>query len=234
MQLIEVSEIGVRASVVRLTSRHGALVWLLFPMIHLGPPEYYEEVERRMQSCDLVLAEGVDSKIVEAITMSYRAADGSLRQGTVVQPPFETTSSGPHVVNSDIGGSEFDKAWGHLPLPVRVGIPLVAPLYGIWLRFFARPEDVHEGLETYDLPSREHIAAENRWPELFDVLLHQRDTHLLEQIDKVQAQYSTEAKTLGVAYGAAHMPAVVHHLTERLGYIASSAEWITVFDYTRG
>lgn len=233
MQLIEVSEIGVRASIVRLTSRDSALTWLLFPMVHLGPPEYYEEVERRMHSCDLVLAEGIDSKIVEAITMSYRAADGSVRQGTVMQPSFESDSAGPEVLNADISGAEFDAAWGDLPLPVRVGIPLVAPLFGLWLRFFARPEDVHEALETYDLPSRGHISAENRWPELFDLLLHKRDVHLLEQIDEVHRRHRSEAKTLGVAYGAAHMPSVVNHLTDRLRYIASSAEWITVFDYTR-
>ncbi|GAC1662146.1 MAG: hypothetical protein NVS9B15_25590 [Acidobacteriaceae bacterium] len=233
MQLIEVSAIGVRASIVRLTKKEVGLVWLLFPMVHLGPREYYVEVERRMHSCDVVLAEGIDSKIVEAITMAYRAADGSARLGTIVQPPLQTRPAGPVVVNTDISGPEFENAWGQLPLPVRIGIPLIAPLYGFWIRNFARPEDIHEKLETYDLPSRTQLDAEARSPELFDLLLGRRDAHLLEQIDQVHDRYRDETMTVGIAYGAAHMPSVVHHLCGKLGYIASSAEWVTVFDYTR-
>ena len=36
MQIIEVSEIGVRASVVRLVSPNAKLTWVLLPMIHLA------------------------------------------------------------------------------------------------------------------------------------------------------------------------------------------------------
>ena len=131
MQLIEVSEIGVRASMVRMTSHTARLKWVLFPMIHLGPADYYAEVERRMLGCDLVLAEGVDSQIVQAITMSYRAAGGSERLNTVVQPRFHSASSGPEVVNADISAAEFDESWNQLPLKLRIGIPLAAPLYGV-------------------------------------------------------------------------------------------------------
>jgi hypothetical protein len=233
MQLIEVSEIGVRASIIKFTSPKSPLSWLVFPMVHLGPPGYYEEVRRRMSACHLVLAEGIDSKIVAALTMAYRAADGSTRLGAIVQPDLgRGGDAGPAILNSDISGEDFNQAWATVPVGLRVGIPLLAPLYGVWLRWFARPEDIHAHLETYDLPSRDQLAAELAWPALFDALIHRRDAHLLQQIDALDREHRQQPWTLGVAYGAAHMPAVVHHLAGRLGYIASSAEWVTVFDYT--
>jgi hypothetical protein len=233
MQLIEVSEIGVRASIVSLTSRACKLRWLMFPMVHLGPPKYYAEVERRMHRCDLVLAEGIDSKIVAAITMAYRAADRSSRLGTVMQPTPQSGPPGPQIAASDLNSTAFDEAWHRMPLPIRFGLPLVAPLFGLWLRFVANPQDIHQRLETYDLPSREEIAAEAKWPELFDLLLRRRDAHLLEQVVEIHERSCAENRTVGIAYGALHIPAVVHYLTGKLGYIASSAEWITVFDYTK-
>lgn len=32
---------------------------------------------------------------------------------------------------------------------------------------------------------------------------------------------------VGIFYGAAHMPAAAHFLTERLGYFCRAAQWIT-------
>ena len=216
-----------------MTNLKCALTWLLFPMIHIGPAEYFAEVERRMNRCDLVLAEGIDSRIASALTMAYRAADGSQLQGTVAQPRYKPGPSGPEVVNADMSAAEFDEGWRQLPLPVRFGVPLLAPLYGLWLRYIADPDEFHRNLETYDLPSRRDIETESAFPAFFDLLIHRRDAHLLDEIDAVQRRHEGDDLTIGIAYGARHMPAVVNHLTDKLGYIAASAEWITVFDYTK-
>lgn len=213
MQLIEVSEIGVRASIVALTSRDCALQWLIFPMVHLAPPAYYAEVQRRMHRCDVVIADGIDSKIVDAITTAYGAAPESARGR-----------------NSD--APEFHEAWRHMPLSIRFGLPLVAPLYGLWLGLMERPDEIQQHLETSDLPSPTVIEKEGGWPELFDLLLHRSDAHVLQQVEEVHHRFCHEKRTIGVAYGALHISAVVHLLTVRLGYLPSSADWITVFDYT--
>ena len=233
MQLIEVSEVGVRAAIVRLTSPKSSLVWLAFPMIHLGEPSYYRQVEEKMAECDLVLAEGVDSKIVRALTSSYRLAAGPA-QDVTVQPAFRTSAADHMTVQpSDISADEFDRAWHKMPLGLRIGIPLLAPLYGLWLRYVANPDDWQPKLETYDLPSNEEVLMEGGAPEFFQLLMHRRNEHLLHQIAAVQERRPNEVRVVGVAWGAKHIGAVVGYLSAEWGYIARSADWVTVFDYSK-
>lgn len=230
MQLIEVSEIGVRAAIIRLVSPRSRLCWLLFPMLHLGERSYYAEVERRMSECDLVLAEGVESAIVSALTASYRGLAGS--GGAVVQPELADGAT-TDVVNSDVSGAEFEESWRHVPLALRVAIPLLAPLYGAWLRYMASPTDWQKDLDTDDLPSDTDQFIEAEHPELFDLIVGRRNRHLFEQIDAVQERWADQERSAGIAWGAGHMGAVVQHLRSRWGYFAKSADWVTVFDYTK-
>ena len=233
MQLIEVSEIGVRASLVRLKSNRAQLEWVMFPMIHLGERAYYKEVEERLARCDLVLAEGVDSAIVGALTAAYRA--GVHGSDVVAQPLFDESPATGHlaVENADVSGEQFNAAWRRMPLGLRIGVPILAPLVGLWLRYVANPEQWHPALQTDDLPTNEEVLVEGQMPELFDLLLNRRNQHLFHQIDQVQNRWASEARTVGVAWGARHIGAVAGYLSDRWDYFSASADWITVFDYTK-
>lgn len=231
MQLIEVSEIGVRAAIVRLESAKANLVWLMLPMIHLGERSYYRQVEERMKACDLVLAEGIDSRIVDALTSSYRLA-GTNASGVVAQSSQRPATGHMVVQPSDISGAEFDAEWRKMPVGLRLGLPLLAPLFGAWLRFVANPAQWQHMLQTDDLPSNDEVVLEGQFPELFHLLLHNRNAHLFHQIEEVQRNYADLHKVVGVAWGAKHIGAVVAYLIDRWGYVARSAEWVTVFDYT--
>ena len=232
MQLIEVSEFGVRAAMVRMTSPEAKLVWLMLPMIHLGDNSYYQQVEQKMNECDLVLAEGVDSRIVSALTSSYRLATNSAR-GVVAQRSEPRAIDHMAVQQSDMSGGEFDAAWRKMPIGLRLGVPLIAPLYGLWLRYVANPDDWQPKLQTDDLPSNEEVLLEGKEPAFFELVMHQRNEHLFHQILAVQEQWGELDKVVGVAWGAKHIGAVVHYLSDRWNYIARSAEWVTVFDYTK-
>src|SRR5205085_9921718 len=72
MQFIEKSCIGVRSAVYRLKRDDSQLGFILFPMIHVGTREFYDEVRRRLDTCDLIPAEGVDTKKANPLTRSYR------------------------------------------------------------------------------------------------------------------------------------------------------------------
>jgi hypothetical protein len=231
MQLIEVSEIGVRAAIVRLTSPKAKLVWLMFPMIHLGERTYYRQVEDRMTECDLVLAEGIDSRIVNALTSSYRLTARSA-SGALAQSLGKPAIGHMVVQHSDISGAEFDAAWRKMPVGLRLGIPLLAPLYGLWLRFVADPREWQQMLQTDDLPTNDEVLLEGLYPALFKLLLRDRNEHLFHQIEDVQRNWGDLDKVVGVTWGAKHIGAIVEYLSDRWDYIARSAEWITVFDYT--
>ena len=65
---------------------------------------------------------------------------------------------------------------------------------------------------------------------LTDLLVDDRDALLTRALDAIHQQRSKEPISVAVVYGAGHMPAVVRYLA-RYGYRASSAEWLTVFEY---
>lgn len=57
MQFIEKNSINVRSAVYCLKKDGSALEFLIFPMIHVGSAEFYDEISRRLESCDLIRAE---------------------------------------------------------------------------------------------------------------------------------------------------------------------------------
>ena len=85
MQFIEKNSFNVRSAVYRLKKEGTGLEFLLFPMIHVGSREFYEEVSRRLSSCDLILAEGVKSRKANILTLSYRVVKKIRRMDLVTQ-----------------------------------------------------------------------------------------------------------------------------------------------------
>jgi hypothetical protein len=87
MQIIEVSDLGVRSAVIWLQRRETPMRFVLFPMLHLGTPSFYAEVTRRLRACDLVVAEGIRGRSIQAsaLTLTYRLSGGARRGGLVVQ-----------------------------------------------------------------------------------------------------------------------------------------------------
>jgi len=78
MQIIEVSVIGVRSGVLRLTRRDTPLRFEIFPMVHIGEPAFYTAVAERLRRCDLIVAEGVGRPATpDESGRSRRAASGS-------------------------------------------------------------------------------------------------------------------------------------------------------------
>ena len=52
---------------------------------HVGSIEFYREISNRLSSCDLILAEGVKSKRVHMLTLSYRIVKYIRRMDLVTQ-----------------------------------------------------------------------------------------------------------------------------------------------------
>jgi hypothetical protein len=59
VQIIESTEAGVRSVELRLQRAGSPLQFLLYPMLHVGQPEFYAEVTRRLHLVDLIVVEGV-------------------------------------------------------------------------------------------------------------------------------------------------------------------------------
>lgn len=229
MQFIEKNSFNVRSAVYHL-KKDGAPEFFLFPMIHVGSQDFYDEIARRLMVCDLILAEGVASKRASLLTLSYRIVKRIRRMDLVTQEDgLKAAAFRAKVTNSDMDGNVFDAGWSSLPLSVRFQLFLAVPVCILYLVLFGTRQTLAENIALEDLPSSEEILLQDETIGNLDLLLiDDRDRILLGNIKRVYE--SGDDKTVAIVYGARHMRNVVDFLLRKLKYRVAKAEWVTVFD----
>lgn len=231
MQFIEKNSFNVRSAIYRLKKEDG-LEFILFPMIHFGSKEYYAEVSQRLAECDLILAEGVDSKKANLLTRSYRIVKKIKRMDLVTQQEgMKVSGFREKIVATDMEGHAFDEHWSSLPLTLKAQIFFLMPVYVIYLFLFGTRETIAENIAVEDLPSSQEILfQDDDFDKLDALLIDERDRRLIQHIESLHQTNGKDKKTVGVVYGAMHMRNVTGFLLRKLNYRVAKAEWITVFD----
>jgi hypothetical protein len=223
VQIIEQTGFGTRSAVITMRRRSGGPVFLLFPMLHIGAPQFYREVHRRLAECDTVVVEGVRGARTRVLTLAYTMAGRLRRSGLVLQSEALDLSSLPGaIIRPDLTAKEFGGAWRGMSFATRLLVYVLAPVVGLWILLVGPRRALGEHVGMDDLPSpREEDMAHK---ELDEVLLHSRDARLVETLVNLADDPAGTAK-VGVCWGAAHIPTVVRALHAR-GYIPRSGEWI--------
>jgi hypothetical protein len=231
MQFIEKNSFNVRSAVYRLRKDGSALEFLIFPMIHVGSSEFYDEISRRLASCDLILAEGVKSRRANLLTLSYRIVKRIRRMDLVTQHDgMRVESFRAKMLNADIDAAVFDERWSSLPISLRIQLLVLIPIFVVYLFLFGTRETLAEHLALDDLPSDEEILADDEDFEPLDsLIIEERDRILLEHVARLDNQQN-EARQIGIVYGARHMRNTVRFLMQKLNYRIAKAEWVKVFD----
>jgi hypothetical protein len=232
MQFIEKNSLNVRSAVYYLKKDNAHLEFVLFPMVHVGSQEFYDEVSRRLAACDLILAEGVNSKKANLLTISYRIVKKIKRMDLVTQQEgMKVLRFREKIINSDIEGRTFDDRWSSLPLSLKARLFFFIPIYVVYLFLFGTRETLAENIALEDLPSSEEILFQDESIEKLDTLLvDERDRKLIDSIGKLHDSDQRDKKRIGIVYGAMHMRNVIRFLLRELGYKVAKAEWVTIFD----
>ncbi|MEM7223970.1 MAG: hypothetical protein AAF495_13380 [Pseudomonadota bacterium] len=230
MQIIESSAFAVRSAVIRLEADEGRPSFVLFPMVHVGAPEFYAEVSERLGDCDIILCEGVKTRAVSLLTLSYRFYSENPKLGLVTQNRGMTIAHLKNrLVHADVSGDAFDRRWWDLKTWDRFLLLILAPLYGLYMRYFGTRAQMARALNLNLRKSREEILSSEDNEEIMTLLFHWRDRRLLEIIDQTLDEAHDGNQTIGVLYGARHMRAVIRHLIGRHSYRVAKSEWVTVF-----
>lgn len=231
MQFIEKNSLNVRSAIYHLKNNDSKLEFILFPMIHVGARRYFDDVSDRLANCDLILAEGVNSKKARLLTLSYRIVRKIRRMDLITQSEgIKLSKFRKKILNTDMAGSIFDEHWTALPLVLRVQIVIAVPVFVAYLFFFGTRSMLAENIAVQDLPSRDEILEDDKFEKLDDLLLEKRDRKLVENIEKLHRAEQPEKLTVAVVYGARHMRHVITFLSSKFGYKITTAEWVTVFD----
>lgn len=232
MQFIEKTSLNVRSAVYHLKSDDSGLEFVLFPMIHVGSKDFYDEVSQRLAACDLILAEGVNSRKGDLLTLSYRIVKKIRRMDLVTQQEgMKVSLFHEKIVNSDMEGRAFDEHWSALPFSLKAQLFFFVPVYVIYLFLFGTRETIAENIALEDLPSSDEVLFQDESFEKLDsLLIDERDRRLIDSLGKLHDSNRHDKKIVGVVYGAMHMRHVISFLLHQLNYRVAKAEWVTVFD----
>jgi hypothetical protein len=167
--------------------------------------------------------------VASALTASYEIPARSARLGLVVDT-IDYAGLGVPVLCPDMTDAEFDAGWRELPGWQR-GLALAAfPLMGLHLLAFGSRRSLARGMQVDDTDWYERRArATSAQDNLLTLIGDKRDELLMTALDAVHDTCSGDAITVGVVYGALHVPAVTRGLHALHGYSARGAEWLTVF-----
>jgi hypothetical protein len=221
MQFIESSIIGLRSAVITLTHRTTPLTFVLFPMVHVAEQQFYDEVAVRARLCQLLVAEGVHSKFVPAQEWMARHHRGRLVDQAV---GLRLETLGVPVRWEADPAVSMKSALDHLKF--RATDAIGAATIGL-ARKFTDPTDL-PSVDQAEMYDDDYLTGSwlDRMVE-YNARVR-RDPGLVCTLDALHREHAAEPMRIGVIWGAAHMPAVTAQLCGELGYIAASAEWLTV------
>jgi hypothetical protein len=231
MQFIEKNTFDIRSAIYHLKKNDENLEFILFPMIHVGTKEYYDDICGRLESCDLILAEGVKSKKAHLLTLTYRIVKNIRRMDLITQSGgMQISSFRDKIIDSDMNEDVFDDHWSSLSVGIRALIFTIVPMYVIYLFVFGTRRLIAQNIALEDLPSRdETLSQDERFEKLDDFLIDKRDQKLIDRIKHLHDVGGNEKKIVGIVYGARHMRHVVNFLLLKWHYKIAKAEWVTVF-----
>lgn len=229
MQILEVSVAGVRAAVSTFRRPDTELRFRLFPMMHLGRPEFYRQVEDRLARCDLIVAEGRDQGSSVGLACLW-AARATRQRGVrhLVHQNIDYAALGVPVVWPDFPSGNTR------PSP-RNRWRIAGPLSWLDVVLIGSSQLVLMGLSGRGRLARSireiNDDTRPRLRVLGDLLLHSRDRALARSLTEVRDERADTSQTVAVVYGAAHLPAAARCLA-RLGFRPVSADWLTVIDFS--
>ena len=224
MQYIEASVIGIRSAVITLKRRATPLSFVVFPMVHVGEPEFFRQVAEMARECDLIIAEGVPSGTTPAQEwMSKQRWDHLVDQitaldleGLGVPVQWEYVPDGQQKTNRERAVQQATDAAAAVALRLlgRYGSPLGLPSLD--------QSDEHD--DRWEWRSAPSWVARFIHANVVDV----RDSRLVESLAAIHRERCDQPGKVAVVFGAGHVPAVIDCLTERLGYYVANARWLTV------
>jgi hypothetical protein len=232
VQIVEANDAWVRVAELDLRRRDTPLRFVLYPMLHVGSRDFYQEVARRLAQVEVVVTEGVGpSRAASMLTSTYRAMADDLRLRLVVQN-IDYGSLPGQVICPDIPGEEFQVRWQKVPrwqraatLGITGSVNALQRIFGSrWLQLMLEDSSLE------DLPSNEEVLQPQLLPDLERMLVDERDQRLVQALDDLHERRAGEPITVAVVYGAQHIRAVVTGLG-RHGYRVHSGDWLTVLEF---
>ncbi len=205
----------------------------LVSVVHVADKEYYREIQRELDSCDLVFFELVAGAAQESIgTLStlQRAAGEALQLSFQLN---ELNYQAPNMIHADLSMDEIQRILAGSPVPPPPKEKLLERLLprpsgdrAPAQDYFADNPELRRSLKVFlgqllgDIPATlARLNLENP-DERTDVLIAARNRRAMD----VLTPHLDGPSRVALLWGAAHMPDFARRL-ERLGFTVSRCRW---------
>jgi hypothetical protein len=193
---------GFTVQVKKYARNDGKAIWLV-PMSHIGEPEFYRGLSQGFPQNSTILMEGVtDNENLLTNRITYKRVASSL--GLAAQEKqFKPNPS--QVVMADIDVDQFT--------PGTIGF------LNLVMLIHSHGFTVENLLRILQYPQPPGFEQ-----QLFEDLLTKRNRHLLQEIQ----EHLSEANTLIVPWGAAHMPEISRGIQKSGFQLAGNQEYVAI------
>jgi hypothetical protein len=233
----------------------GPAVWLI-GVAHLGTPDYYREIQQRLDRSSVVLYEGVGLDEAVAAGPIAGTRDAGLQAGLAkaLGLVFQLDAIDyrrPHFRNSDVRPAELtDKVEKRAASdPGKKSEDLIGPLMEALqgtgaigqmmnnvIAVLGKSPEMQEMTKAVLVEALGNAGdlldlARTASPELrdlFDTLLTDRNAVVLRDL-RAQIAQRAPGDTIAIFYGAAHMDEIATRLRTDLGYVPAKQEWLPAF-----
>ena len=228
MQIVSGNIFDVRVAVYHFIKPQSPHQFITFPMIHVGDPEYYQEITRKLAQCDIVLYEGISSKKVGLVISAYESLAKHLDLGLQREELTKQGLDNVDFIHADLSKQEFEGYWRRIPLHQRMlfkGVVLLAYLTAV-VELDKRTLACRLSMDLRDEHPALMLGKKNKIDEL---IVKKRDRRLIHHIERQVKLHEGTSKVIGVLYGARHVQAIMKYLLDEQKYEVKDTEWVTAF-----
>lgn len=226
MQIVDSNDFNLRTAVYLF--ERGNVEFLLIPMLHVGSKEFYREVSQQLEKCDSIIYEGIGLKRFGAVWNSYRRFARRLNL-CYQNDELDIKRFQSKLIHADYAGEVAEKEWKKIPL---IGRILFKISYPIGLTLLSLREDRKSFAKTF----RKHEEIDDQFwfmkigksNSVSKFITEKRNKVIKQKIDEQLLDVSKDDWRIGVIYGAAHMPEIVHYLMNYHKFIVKDSWFLTV------
>lgn len=195
----------------------------IYPMIHIGNKEFYINISKELESEDLILVEGTGWKKKGKLYDLFAHRLNLVTQAELIYPREK------EIKNIDMPVNLFRKHFFRLPIKDIIFMMF----FRIYLWFVTiKYEDVNWVEELLSSLATHYKVDENT--EVDDLLLTKRDLIIVKNLNEVinkkhKARTSSDVYSIGIVFGAGHIPAITKSLYQS-GFRIKKKSWYKVID----
>jgi len=226
MQIVSGNALDVRVAVYHFTKPNSPHQFITFPMIHIGEPQFYQEIARRLAQCDIVLYEGIAAKKGIFAIKSYESIAKHLELSLQREELTKQGLSHIDFIHADLSKQEFEGYWRKIPLHQRMFFNSLTFLaYVYTLTQTTRADLLKTNMNLRDeVPNL--LGKKNK---IDDLILRRRDQRLIHHMERQMKIHEGIPKIIGIVYGARHIQTIMQYLLDQQKYVVKDAAWVIVF-----